>query len=397
MNLPDARGYFGSYGGRYVPETLMDALLQLERDYRPLVASADFQYELTHLLQVFAGRPTPLYFAARLSEQIGAGPIYLKREDLCHTGAHKINNCLGQALFAKHCGKKRIVAETGAGQHGVATAAVCAKLGLECIIYMGSKDVHRQNLNVQRMRFFGAEVRPVQHGSATLKDAINEALRDWITNVETTHYLIGSVVGPHPYPEMVRNFQKIIGEETRAQLAALQQSADVLIACVGGGSNSIGLFYPFLNTEARLVGVEAGGEAELTGRHSATLKYGKPGVLHGAYTYLLQREGGQVDDTESIAPGLDYAAIGPEHSYLKDSGRVEYVTASDREAREAFEMLASTEGILPALESSHALAYSRKLPPGAGTIVVGLSGRGDKDLGILTDQGAHHERHGGTE
>lgn len=388
MKLPDARGYFGVYGGRFVPETLMDALLALELDYRRVAASQEFQKDLADALIVFAGRPTPLYFAERLSSRLGVGDIFLKREDLCHTGAHKINNCVGQALFARHCGKRRIVAETGAGQHGVATAAVCARLGLECVVYMGAKDVERQKINVQRMAFFGAEVRPVRQGSETLKDAINEALRDWITNVETTHYLIGSVVGPHPYPEMVRNFQKIIGEETCGQLAVMGRAASALIACVGGGSNSIGLFHAFLETQARLLGVEAGGEAEEAGRHSATLKYGKPGILHGAYTYLLQRDGGQVEDTESIAPGLDYAAVGPEHSYLKDTGRVEYVTVSDAEARAAFAMLAETEGILPALESSHALAYLQKLAPGSGTIVVGLSGRGDKDLGILT--GASH-------
>lgn len=383
MKLPDERGYFGSYGGRFVPETLMEALLQLEMDYRSVAASPVFQKDLEYLLHVFAGRPTPLYFAERLTEALGVGSIYLKREDLCHTGAHKINNCVGQALFAKRCGKKRIVAETGAGQHGVATAAVCAKLGLECVVYMGAKDVQRQHINVQRMGFFGAEIRPVYQGSETLKDAINEALRDWITNVETTHYLIGSVVGPHPYPEMVRNFQKVIGEETRAQLSALGRNADLLIACVGGGSNSMGLFYPFLESQTRIIGVEAGGEAEAPGRHSATLKYGSPGILHGAFTYLLQRDGGQVEDTESIAPGLDYAAVGPEHSYLKDTGRVQYVTVSDTEAREAFSMLAKMEGILPALESSHAVAHLRKLPATMETIVVGLSGRGDKDLGIL--------------
>ena len=385
MTLPDARGYYGAYGGRFVPETLMDALLALEVSYRQIAGSPQFQQDLAQVLKDFAGRPTPLYFAERLSNRLGAGAIYLKREDLCHTGAHKINNCVGQALFARHCGKRRIVAETGAGQHGVATAAVCARLGLECVVYMGAKDVERQRINVQRMAFFGAEVRPVRQGSETLKDAINEALRDWITNVETTHYLIGSVVGPHPYPEMVRNFQKIIGEETREQLQKLGRTADLLIACVGGGSNSIGLFHPFLETRTRLIGVEAGGEAEEPGRHSATLKYGRPGILHGAYTYLLQRDGGQVEDTESIAPGLDYAAVGPEHSYLKDTGRVEYVTVSDSEARQAFAILAETEGILPALESSHALAYLGRLQPSSRIIVVGLSGRGDKDLGILAD------------
>lgn len=376
-------GYFGNYGGRFVPETLMESLLDLERDYFSVWESRSFHQDLSNHLREFAGRPTPLYLAARLTERFQTGEIYLKREDLCHTGAHKINNCVGQALLALHLGKKRIVAETGAGQHGVATAAVCAKLGLQCAVYMGVKDVERQQMNVQRMKLFGAEVHPVSHGTQTLKDAINEALRDWITNVESTHYLIGSVVGPHPYPLMVRNFQKVIGEETIEQLKQLGKTASTVVACVGGGSNAIGMFYPFLNTDTRLIGVEAGGQGETSGRNSATLKYGKPGILHGAYTYLLQREQGQVEDTESIAPGLDYAAVGPEHSFLKDSGRVEYVVASDEEALTAFKMLAETEGILAALESCHALAYLKHVKPAAGAIVVNLSGRGDKDLGIV--------------
>jgi tryptophan synthase beta chain len=383
--MPDARGYFGKYGGRFVPETLMEALLELESQYVRIYPSKQFQNELSANLRDFAGRPTPLYFAERLSEKYGIGSIFLKREDLCHTGAHKINNCVGQALFARHCGKRRIVAETGAGQHGVATAAVCAKLGLECVVYMGAKDIQRQQVNVNRMQLFGAEVRSVQQGSQTLKDAINEALRDWITNVETTHYLIGSVVGPHPYPLLVRNFQKIIGEETRDQLAATGRTANCLIACVGGGSNAIGLFYPFLESKSVLFGVEAGGESNQPGHHSATLSEGQPGILHGAFTYLLQRKGGQIEETESIAPGLDYAAVGPEHSYLKDSGRVKYVAVPDVEAREAFITLSRTEGILPALESCHALAYLRHLPKETGTIVVNLSGRGDKDLAIIGD------------
>ncbi len=379
MNLPDTKGYFGKYGGRFVPETLMEALLELEHTYAEVNGQENFQSELKQMLRVFAGRPTPLYLARSLSSQLGIGDIYLKREDLCHTGAHKINNCIGQALFAKHCNKNRIVAETGAGQHGVATAAVCAKLGLQCVVYMGTRDMERQKINVQRMRFFGAEVRPVHQGSQTLKDAINEALRDWITNIDTTHYLIGSVVGPHPYPMIVRNFQKVIGEEVKEQL---KERPATLIACVGGGSNAIGLFYPFIETSARLIGVEAGGESESEEKHSATLKHGLPGILHGSYTYVLQRNG-QINDTESVAPGLDYAAVGPEHSYLKDSGRVEYVSISDAEAVDAFLMLNRVEGILPALESCHAIAYLKKLSKQDGAVVVNLSGRGDKDLGIL--------------
>jgi len=383
MILPDERGYFGNYGGRFVPETLMEALINLEHAYRRIYPSADFQNEVKRELIDFAGRPTPLYFAERLTQHYGIGEILLKREDLCHTGAHKINNCIGQALFARHIGKKRIVAETGAGQHGVATAAVCARLGLHCVVYMGEKDIDRQWINVQRMKLFGAEVRPVTQGTATLKDAINEALRDWITNVESTHYLIGSVVGPHPYPLMVRNFQKIIGEETKRQLEEAGKEASVIMACVGGGSNAIGIFYPFLDTKVRLIGVEAGGIADDSGRNSATLKLGKPGILHGAYTYLLQQNGGQVEDTESVAPGLDYAAVGPEHSYLKDSGRVEYQTVTDQQAKEAFQILTELEGILPALESCHAIAYLEKLNQVRGAIVINLSGRGDKDLSIV--------------
>ena len=294
MELPDSKGYFGKFGGRFVPETLMDALLDLETQYNKVITQNDFQNELKQLLRDFAGRPTPLYPALHLSSELGIGNIYLKREDLCHTGAHKINNCIGQALFAKRCNKTRIVAETGAGQHGVATAAVCAKFGLDCVVYMGAHDIERQQINVRRMKCFGAEVRPVRHGSQTLKDAINEALRDWITNVETTHYLIGSVVGPHPYPMMVRNFQKVIGEEVQVQLQEMNQKAGVLVACVGGGSNAIGLFHPFINSSVRLIGVEAGGEKEAAEMHSATLKLGRPGILHGSLTYVLQRKGGQI-------------------------------------------------------------------------------------------------------
>ncbi|MCI0615004.1 tryptophan synthase subunit beta [bacterium] len=380
---PNQNGYFGKFGGRFVPETLMDALLDLEIQYNKVITQNDFQNELKQLLGDFAGRPTPLYPALRLSSELGIGNIYLKREDLCHTGAHKINNCIGQALFAKRCNKTRIVAETGAGQHGVATAAVCAKLGLDCVVYMGAHDIERQQINVRRMKFFGAEVRPVRQGSQTLKDAINEALRDWITNVESTYYLIGSVVGPHPYPMMVRNFQKIIGEEVQVQLQDINQKAGLLIACVGGGSNAIGLFHPFIHSGVRLIGVEAGGEKEAAEMHSATLKLGRPGILHGSLTYVLQRKGGQISTTESIAPGLDYAAVGPEHSYLKDSGRVEYATVSDAEAVDAFLLLSRLEGILPALESCHAIAYLKNLRPINDAIIVNLSGRGDKDLGIL--------------
>lgn len=386
MRMPDERGYFGKYGGRFVPETLMEALLQLERDYARVFPSDDFQNKLARELKEFAGRPTPLYFAQRLTERYQIGPIYLKREDLCHTGAHKINNCVGQALFAAQLGKRRIVAETGAGQHGVATAAVCARLGLECIVYMGAKDMERQQLNVRRMKYFGAEVRAVAAGSQTLKDAINEALRDWISNVDTTHYLIGSVVGPHPYPMMVRNFQKVIGEETLSQLRKLHSEASVAIACVGGGSNAIGLFYPFLEAGTRLIGVEAGGTGDGPGHHSATLQRGKPGVLHGAYTYVLQRGEGQIAETESVAPGLDYAAVGPEHSDLKDSGRVEYVSVSDQQALAAFQLIASAEGILPALESCHAVAFLQNLNKQQGAIVINLSGRGDKDLSIVSQE-----------
>jgi tryptophan synthase beta chain len=386
MNVPDNRGYFGKYGGRFVPETLMEALLELEQDYFRVFPSPEFQNKFSSELQQFAGRPTSLYFARRLTEQLQIGPIYLKREDLCHTGAHKINNCIGQALFAAELGRKRIVAETGAGQHGVATAAVCARLGLECVVYMGAKDVERQEVNVRRMKHFGAQIRIVHSGSQTLKDAINDALRDWIANVDTTHYLIGSVVGPHPYPIMVRNFQKVIGEETLLQLQEAGEHAAVAIACVGGGSNAIGLFYPLLETTTELIGVEAGGTGDTSGHHSATLSRGNPGILHGAYTYILQREQGQIEETESVAPGLDYAAVGPEHSYLKDSGRVRYVTVSNQQAIRAYHWIAETEGILPALESCHALAYLNSLKPQQGAIVINLSGRGDKDLGILAEE-----------
>jgi tryptophan synthase beta chain len=386
MNLPDSKGYFGKYGGRFVPETLMEALLQLERDYSRIFVAPEFQNNLARELSEFAGRPTPLYFAKRLTERYQIGPIYLKREDLCHTGAHKINNCVGQALLAAHLGRKRIVAETGAGQHGVATAAVCARLGLECVVYMGARDVERQQVNVQRMKYFGAEVRTVFSGSRTLKDAINEALRDWIVNVDTTHYLIGSVVGPHPYPLIVRNFQKVIGEEILNQMRDADQPPAVAIASVGGGSNAIGLFYPLLETSVQLIGVEAGGISNRSGDHSATLSHGKPGILHGAYTYVLQNGQGQIEETESVAPGLDYAAVGPEHSYLKDSGRVQYVTVSNQQSVDAFKIIAETEGILPALESCHALAYLQLLRRQEGSIIINLSGRGDKDLNIVAEQ-----------
>ena len=374
--LPDSRGYFGKFGGRFVPEPLMEALIHLESEYNRIFAELEFQQKWKSELKEFAGRPTPLYFAQGLSN-LFSQEIFLKREDLAHTGAHKINNCVGQALLAHAMGKKRIVAETGAGQHGVATAATCARLGLQCVVYMGTKDMERQKLNVQRMQLFGAEVRPVQHGSATLKDAINEALRDWITNVESTHYLLGSVVGPHPYPMIVRNFQKIIGEEIAVQL----EKPGAIIACVGGGSNAIGAFHRFIGS-ARLIGVEAGGNGV---RNAATLAHGHPGILHGAFTYVLQQRDGQIRESTSIAPGLDYSAVGPEHSYLKEAGLVQYVTVSDNEARDAFHLTCKAEGIVPALESCHAIAYLKYLENIEGPVVINLSGRGDKDLHIVLE------------
>ena len=382
------QGYFGNYGGRFVPETLVPALEELTAAYEAIQNDASFWREFELLCHDYAGRPTPLYFAERLTEKGGGAKMLLKREDLTHTGAHKINNALGQILLAKKLGKRRIIAETGAGQHGVATAAVSARMGLECVIYMGEEDIERQKLNVFRMRLMGAEVRPVSSGSRTLKDAINEAFRDWVSNIRNTHYLIGSVVGPHPYPAMVRDFQSIIGKETREQmLQEHKRLPDYVVACVGGGSNSMGIFYPFLNDKkVRLIGVEAAGRGLETGKHAATLIAGSLGVLHGAKSYVLQDKDGQILETHSISAGLDYPGVGPEHSYLKDSGRAAYVAVTDKEALDGFQMLCRTEGILPALESSHAVAHAVKL---AGTlnkdriIVINLSGRGDKDLDIV--------------
>jgi len=387
--LPDGRGYFGSFGGRFVPETLMGALSELEKAYAEAQADPDFRRQFESLCHDYAGRPTPLYHAQQLSDKAGGATILLKREDLLHTGAHKINNALGQGLLAKRMGKKRIVAETGAGQHGVAVATVCTMLGLECVVYMGEEDVHRQSSNVFRMKLLGAEVRPVSAGSRTLKDAINEAIRDWVTNVRHTHYLLGSVVGPHPYPLMVRDFQSIIGRETREQmLARYHRLPHYLVACVGGGSNAIGLFSPFVDdAEVRFVGVEAGGKALKDGEHAATLVKGRVGVLHGAKSYLLQDRFGQVIPTHSIAPGLDYPGVGPEHSYYKDTGRATYVAVNDTQAMDGFRLLCQTEGIIPALESAHALYYAASMAsklPREALIVVNLSGRGDKDLDIVS-------------
>ena len=389
--LPDARGKFGEFGGRFVAETLMPALLELEQAFEKYFPDPEFQKELNHYLQDYVGRPTPLYFCARLSEKVGGAKIYLKREDLCHTGAHKINNTVGQALLARRMNKRRIIAETGAGQHGVATATVCAWLGIECQIYMGEEDIARQSLNVFRMKLLGARVEPVKSGSRTLKDALNEALRDWITNIRTTYYLLGSVAGPHPYPKMVRSFQKIIGEETKKQILEKEgRLADVLVACVGGGSNAIGLFYPFINDrQVKLVGVEGGGEGIGKGRHSASLCAGSVGVLHGSKSYLLQDERGQIKIAHSIAPGLDYPGVGPEHCWLKETGRAEYVAVSDEQALEGFHLLCDYEGIIPALESAHAVYYgiqlAKKMSPDQ-IIIINLSGRGDKDLNIVAER-----------
>jgi tryptophan synthase beta chain len=382
--LPDAAGYFGPYGGRYVPETLMPALMALEDLYRSAITDPAFLEECRLMLSEFAGRPTPLMFAERLTRHFGRGKIFLKREDLCHTGAHKINNTIGQILLAKRSGKERVIAETGAGQHGVATATVAAKLGLECVVYMGEEDTVRQQLNVERMRMLGAEVRPVSSGSKTLKDATSEAIRDWVTNVRNTFYIIGSVVGPHPYPAMVRDFQSVIGRETRDQVRERAgRDPDVLLACVGGGSNAIGIFFPFLETSVRMVGVEAAGLGLNTAQHAATLTKGSPGVLHGSLSYLLQDEQGQVQLAHSISAGLDYPGVGPEHSFLKDNGRVEYVAVTDAEALEGARLMAHLEGIIPALETAHAIAYLSILMPQTTPehlVVVNVSGRGDKDM-----------------
>jgi len=383
-------GRFGPYGGRYVPETLMAALQELEREYNKAKEDRAFQHELDELLQQFAGRPTPLFHARRLTEHLGGAQIYLKREDLLHTGAHKINNALGQALLARRMGKHRIIAETGAGQHGVATATVCALFGMECVVYMGTEDMRRQELNVFRMRLLGAEVRGVDSGSRTLKDAINEAMRDWVTNVRTTHYMLGSVLGAHPYPTMVRDFHRCISLEARAQI--LKQAGrlpDAVIACVGGGSNAIGAFFEFINDkQVKLVGVEAGGRGKKLGDHAARFEGGAPGVLQGTYSYVLQDEAGQIALTHSVSAGLDYPAIGPEHGWLKDRGRAEYVSATDAEALEACKTLSRVEGIIPALESSHAIAECLKRAPKMRKdeiVIVNVSGRGDKDVGILRE------------
>jgi tryptophan synthase beta chain len=386
-------GRFGIYGGRYVPETLMAALLELEREYETAQADAAFQAELAALLHDYAGRPTPLYFAKRLSETLGGAKIYFKREDLLHTGAHKINNALGQGLLAKRMGKQRIIAETGAGQHGVATATVCALLGLDCVIYMGEVDMARQELNVLRMRLLGAEVRGVSSGSKTLKDAISEAMRDWVTNVRTTYYILGSALGAHPYPTIVRDFQRCISREMKEQILQKEgRLPNAVIACVGGGSNAIGAFYEFIpDRDVRLIGVEAGGRGTALGEHAARFSGGVPGVLQGTFSYVLQDENGQIAQTHSVSAGLDYASIGPEHAMLHDTGRAEYTSCDDARALDAVVKLARTEGILPALESAHAVAEALRIAPSMSPrdiLVVNLSGRGDKDMGILA-----HELH----
>jgi tryptophan synthase beta chain len=394
-NQPDATGHFGpvngvTYGGTFVAETLTHALNELEAAYRYYSKDAEFQREYAHELAHFVGRPSPIYHAARMSREIGGAQIHLKREDLNHTGAHKVNNTIGQALLAKRMGKPRVIAETGAGQHGVATATICARYGLECVVYMGSEDVLRQSPNVYRMHLLGAKVVPVESGSKTLKDALNEALRDWVTNVENTFYIIGTVAGPHPYPSMVRDFQAIIGQECLTQMPTqIGRQPDAVIACVGGGSNAMGIFYPYIPHEGtRLIGVEAAGQGLATGKHAASLSAGSPGVLHGNRTYLLQDANGQITETHSISAGLDYPGVGPEHAYLKDIGRAEYVAITDTEALSAFHRLCRTEGIIPALESSHAVAYAMQL---AATmrpdqhLLVNLSGRGDKDIGTVAD------------
>ncbi len=386
--LPDRHGHFGRFGGRFVPETLMAPLIELEQAYRAAKRDRQFRRDLEALLVHYAGRPTPLYFARRLTERCGGARIYLKREDLCHTGAHKINNVLGQGLLAHRMGKRRIIAETGAGQHGVATATAAALFGLQCEVYMGSEDVERQSLNVFRMKLLGAKVIPVDAGSRTLKDAINEALRDWVTNVRTTYYLLGSAMGPHPYPMMVRDFHAVIGREVKRQAReAFGRLPDCLVACVGGGSNAIGLFHPFIaDQEVRIIGVEAAGHGIRSGQHGASLSAGTVGVLHGSMSYVLQNEDGQIATAHSISAGLDYPGVGPEHSYYKEAGRFEYTSVTDAEALEAFQALAQLEGIMPALESAHAVAHAMRLAPTLSreqVVVVGLSGRGDKDVQVV--------------
>ena len=388
--LPDPEGHFGPYGGKFVPETLMAALAELEKAYREAQRDPAFRAELEGLLHRYVGRPTPLSFAARMTARFGGPRIYLKREDLCHTGAHKINNTIGQVLLARRMGKGRVIAETGAGQHGVATATAAALLGLTCEVYMGTEDMRRQALNVFRMRLLGAKVTPVEAGSRTLKDAINEAMRDWVTNVGDTHYVLGSVLGAHPYPLMVRDFQVIIGRETRVQiLLAEGRLPDVLLACVGGGSNSIGLFHPFLQDRTvRMIGVEAGGLGIASGKHAARFAGGRVGVLHGTRSYVLQDEGGQIQTTHSVSAGLDYPSVGPEHAYLFEAGRVEYVSVTDEEALRGFQLCCETEGIIPALESAHAVAYAERLAPTLprdAVCVINMSGRGDKDVQIVAE------------
>lgn len=385
MNLPDERGHFGDYGGRFISETLMEPVTELQEAYEKFIQDPEFMKEFDEDLKYYVGRPSPLYLAKRWTANLGGAQIYLKREDLNHTGAHKINNTIGQALLASRMGKTRIIAETGAGQHGVATATIAARLGLECIVYMGAEDIQRQASNVYRMKLLGAKVVAVESGSRTLKDALNEAMRDWVTNVDNTFYIIGTVAGPHPYPAMVRDFQAVIGREAREQcLEATGKLPDALVACVGGGSNAIGLFYPFIpDREVKMFGVEAAGDGIETGRHSASLCAGRPGVLHGNRTYLIEDNNGQIIETHSVSAGLDYPGVGPEHAWLKDTDRAEYVPITDDEALDAFHDLTRTEGIIPALESSHALAYAKKLAPTMRSdevIVVNLSGRGDKDM-----------------
>ena len=384
-DLPDARGHFGAYGGVFVAETLIHALEELKREYLRARDDAQFLAEFASELKHYVGRPSPVYHAKRLSEHFGGAQIWLKREDLNHTGAHKINNTVGQGLLARRMGKKRVIAETGAGQHGVAAATVAARFGMQCVVYMGAEDMKRQAMNVYRMKLLGATVVPVESGSKTLKDALNEAMRDWVTNVESTFYIIGTVAGPHPYPMMVRDFNAVVGKELRSQMPeVIGRQPDAILACVGGGSNAMGVFYPYIQDPAvKLIGVEAAGEGIATGHHAATLCAGRPGVLHGNRTYLLQDADGQIIETHSISAGLDYPGVGPEHSWLKDSGRGEYVAATDQEALDAFHMLCRLEGIMPALESSHALAHAMKMAPGLGrdkVLLVNLSGRGDKDM-----------------
>lgn len=389
-SLPDRLGHFGKFGGKFVPETVLPALEELEEAYHRASLDPNFGEEFRQLCRDYIGRPTPLYHARRLSQRMGGAQILLKREDLAHTGAHKINNALGQGLLARYMGKERIVAETGAGQHGVAAATVCALLGMQCVVYMGEEDIRRQSLNVFRMKLLGAQVAPVCTGTKTLKEAVGEAIRDWVANVHNTHYLLGSAVGPHPYPMLVRQFQSVIGEETKVQMTErYHRLPDYLVACVGGGSNSIGLFHPFFtHKEVKFIGVEAGGEGLDTGRHAASLSGGRPGVLHGTMSYLLQDEDGQISATHSIAPGLDYPGVSPEHSYYRQTGRASYVAATDEEALEGVKLLCSTEGIIPALESAHAVYYATQLATQLERdrlIVVNLSGRGDKDMPILAE------------